>query len=69
MSIKELASLIGKEVFVRDSRTGCHFLAAIFDVRTSFGKVQFKVSTGSEADATWFEPTQYEMDSARLEGM
>lgn len=66
MSIKELASLIGKELFLRDSRTGTHYPATVFDVRSSFGKTQLKVSTGSEADASWFEPTRNELDSARL---
>lgn len=64
MSIKELASLIGQTITIRDIRTGVCFPATINDVRSNFGKTQLKVETRNEwgeAFITWFEPSASEL--------
>ena len=58
MTGAQLAKIIGKEIELKDSRTGLFYKADIVDAVSNYGKIRIKVLQ----NGPWFEPTQKELD-------
>ena len=63
--ISDIASLVGKQITIRDYRTGAYNVGQIRDAKIVFGS-KLRLSIAADRyEPVWFEPTDAELETCK----